>query len=195
MPHDLLDHLQLAAGIIGICAYVPMTIGILRNTARQSFAAFFLWGLLDTIAMLSALFQGGNYWLAASNVAGATTIATLLLLKKQFEWSLTETLTCLLVAICLLIWYQAGNVGAIIASSVAVVLAGIPQMAHSWRNPRDTPVISYATWLTANVLSFFAGKAWTIEERFYAACSVLLCLSILFITWLAPTVRDETRSK
>lgn len=194
MRHDLLDHLQLAAGIIGICAYVPMTVGIIRNTARQSFAAFFLWGLLDTIAMLGAIFQDGNFWLAASNVAGATTIATLLLLKKQFEWSVTETLTCLLVAICLLIWYQAGNVSAIMASSVAVVLAGIPQMAHSWRNPRDTPVISYAMWLTANILSFFAGKTWTIEERFYAACSVLLCLSILCITWLAPIARKGTRS-
>jgi hypothetical protein len=185
MWFDPLEHLQLLAGIVGFCAYIPLTVGILRNKVRQSFAAFFLWGLLDSIAMISAILVQGNFWLAASNVAGAFTIAALLLLKKQYEWSRTETLTCVMVAACLVIWYNAGHTVALVASSVAVVIAGIPQMAHTRRSPRDTPVGVYGIWMVANVLSLVAGKHWTIDERFYAACGIVLCLSILCITWIA----------
>ena len=176
--------LQLIAGIIGLCAYVPMTIGILRETTRQSFAAFFLWGLLDTIAMVSALWQEGNFWLAASNVAGTFVITVLLLYKRQFEWSITETITSLLVVVCLIVWYSAGNKGAIVASSLAVVIAGIPQMAHTMRQPEHTPVPVYLMWTTANIISFAAGRDWSIEERFYAFCAMLLCLAILGIALL-----------
>src|SRR5690349_19179125 len=105
---DTTATLQLIAGIIGFCAYVPLTIGILKETTRQSFAAFLLWGLLDTIAMIGAVLQQGNYWLAASNVAGTFFIAGLLLYKRQFEWSVTETITCFLVVACLIVWYMAG---------------------------------------------------------------------------------------
>jgi len=184
MRFEPLEHLQLIAGIIGFCAYIPLTIGILRNTARQSFAAFFLWGLLDSIAMVSAILIQGNFWLAASNVVGTFLIAALLILKKQNEWSRTETLTCVMVAACLIIWYNAGHTVALMASSVAVVIAGIPQMAHTRRNRHDTPVGVYGIWLVANVLSLVAGKHWTIDERFYAACGIVLCLSILCIAFI-----------
>ncbi|HTF18520.1 MAG TPA: hypothetical protein VK658_10630 [Chryseolinea sp.] len=185
MPSHLSHALQLAAGIIGFCAYIPLTIGIVGNTARQSFAAFFLWGILDTIAMISAFLQDGNFWLAASNVAGAFSIAGLLLYKRQFEWSPTESITGVLVVVCLIVWYTAGNTGAIVASSVAVVIAGIPQMAHTRRSPKDTPIAVYLVWLAANTLSLFAGRSWTIDERFYAVCGLVLCSGILAIAWLA----------
>lgn len=189
MPTHLSETLQLAAGIIGFSAYIPLTIGILRNTARQSFAAFFLWGLLDTIAMMSAILQKGNFWLAASNVAGAFSIACLLLYKRQFEWSRTETITSVLVIVCLMVWRSAGNTGAIIASSVAVVIAGIPQMVHTRRRPEDTPMTVYFIWLVANLLSLFAGKSWTIDERFYAVCGLVLCSAILGVAWPAGRTR------
>lgn len=182
--NDRANLFQLLAGVVGFCAYIPLTIGIIRERARQSFAAFFLWGLLDAIATISAVLQDGNYWLAASNVAGTFFIATLLLYKGQFEWSRTETLTCLLVIVCLIIWYLSGNTGAIVASSIAVVIAGIPQMVHTMRHPQHTPVVVYMIWLLANIISFCAARAWTIDEVFYAFCSILLCSIILAIGWL-----------
>ena len=189
MRDDYSGILQLMAGIVGLCAYIPLTIGILKDTARQSFAAFFLWGMLDTIAMVSAVLQAGNYWLAASNVVGAFGIAALLLYKRQFEWTITETITSLLVIVCLVIWYRAGNTVAIVASSLAVVIAGIPQMVHTRRQPEQTPIGAYLVWLSANILSFVSGRAWTIDERLYAFCAVILCVAILAIAWLSARRR------
>ncbi|MGC3944885.1 MAG: hypothetical protein QM762_10280 [Chryseolinea sp.] len=178
------DFLQLLAGIVGFCAYIPLTIGIVNERTRQSFAAFLLWGLIDGVAMVSSILQHGNFWLATSNVAGTFFIAGLLLYKGQFEWSKTETLTSVLVVVCLIVWYLSGNTGAIVASSLAVILAGIPQMLHTMRHPEHTPTAVYMIWLSANTISFFSARAWTIDEVFYASCSLLLCAIILAIAGL-----------
>jgi hypothetical protein len=182
--HDTSGFFQLMAGIVGFSAYVPLTVGIIRERASQSFAAFLLWGLLDAIAMVSSILQHGNFWLATSNVVGTFFIAALLLYKGQFEWSKTETLTCVLVVVCLIIWYVSGNTGAIVASSVAVVLAGIPQMSHTFRHPQQTPVAVYVIWVCANTISFLSARGWTIDEVFYAFCSLVLCSAILAIALL-----------
>jgi hypothetical protein len=173
--------LQLVAGIVGFCAYLPLIAGIIRDTARQSFAAFFLWALLDSIATITTFLQGGNYWLPFSNVVGSSTIAALLVIKRQVAWSWIESMTAVLVMICLCIWYTAGEVPGIVASSLAVVIASIPQMAETYRHPQTTPVGAYVIFLAANILSFLAGRAWSIEERFYAGCSIFLCVVIVLL--------------
>jgi hypothetical protein len=167
--------------MVGFCAYMPLIAGILRNTAQQSFAAFFLWALLDSIATVTTFLQGGNYWLPFSNVVGSSAIAILLVIKKQVSWSWIESMTALLVVVCLCIWYTAGEVPGILASSLAVVIASIPQMVETYRRPDTTPVIAYVIFLAANMLSFLAGRSWTIEERFYAGCSIFLCLVIVLL--------------
>ena len=183
--------LQPVAGIVGCCAYVPLIVAILRNTARQSFAAFFLWALLDGIATVTTFLEDGNYWLPLSNVVGSATLSMLLVIKRQVSWSWIENLTALLVLICLAVWYTAGDELAIIASSLAVVLATIPQMAETYKMPQGTPVFPYVIFLTANILSFIAGRSWTIEERFYAGCSIFLCVMIIALAWLKGTGRGD----
>ena len=174
--------LQIVGGVIGFSAYFPLTAGILKGAVRQSFAAFFLWAMLDTIVTATTILQGGNYWLPLSNVVGSVTITVLLIVKKQVSWSRIETMTAILVTACLIIWYTTGEDAGIIASSLAVLIASIPQMVETYRNPKATPLNVYLIFLTANILSFFAGKSWTIEERFYAGCSIFLCVMIVILS-------------
>jgi hypothetical protein len=174
--------MQLLAGIIGFIAYIPLVSGIVRNKAEQSFAAFLLWALLDAIATVTTYMENGNYWLPFSNVVGASTVTILLIVKRQVSWSLVETLTAALVIICIVIWYTTGEQAGIVASSLAVVIASIPQMFETYRKPRVTPVFSYIIFFMANTLSFISGKSWTIEERFYAGCSMFLCLMIIMLS-------------
>ena len=173
------ETLQLVAGAIGILAYIILVVGIFKTGMEQSFAAFLLWALLDLIATITSVLQQGNFWLPLSNVIGSAVITILLVVKKQVSWSRMETLTSVLVAICLLVWLIAGEKAGIIASSLAVVTASIPQMKETYEKPEATPASAYIVFLLGNLISFFAGKAWTIEERFYPACSSFLCLVIV----------------
>lgn len=173
---------QLIAGIVGITAYIPLITGIIKSKIEQSFAAFLLWAMIDTIASITTILEKGNYWLPLANTAGSSIIALLLAIKKQVSWTWVETMTTVLVVVCLLIWYTAGETAGIISSSLAVVIASIPQMVATYRSPSTTPTMPYIIFLIANILSFLAGKSWTIEERFYAGCSIFLCAVIVLFS-------------
>lgn len=173
------DFLQALAGGIGILAYIILIVGIVKTKMEQSFAAFLLWAMLDLIATITSILEHGNFWLPLSNVAGSAVITILLVTKKQVSWSRVETMTSILVAICLLVWMMAGEKAGIIASSLAVVIASIPQMKETYDKPEATPASAYIVFLMGNLVSFFAGRAWSIEERFYSACSAFLCLVIV----------------
>lgn len=174
-----MEPLQLLSGGVGVLAYILLIRALLRTSTEQSFAAFLLWALLDLIATITTILSGGNYWLALANAVGSTTITVLLIYKKQVSWSWVESMTSVLVVICLLVWYVSGEVAGIIASSIAVVIASVPQMVDTYRKPEATPVPAYLTFLTANIVALIGGKAWTIEERFYACCGIFLCSVIL----------------
>lgn len=171
------------AGIIGIAAYLLLIAGILKSKARQSFAAFLLWALLDTIATITTILKEGNYWLSLSNALGAAIVAILLALKKQISWTWIETITAILVIICLNVWYFTGAKEGIIASSLAMLIASIPQILDTYKTPGETPATVYIIFLVANILSFIAGKGWTIEERFYPGCAVFLCAVIVLFSF------------
>lgn len=174
-----MEFAQLISGIIGVIAYVLLIAALLRSATEQSFAAFLLWALLDLIATITTILAGGNYWLALANAIGSTVITLVLIYKKQVAWSWVESLTAVLVVVCLFVWYVSGEHAGIIASSLAVVIASIPQMVDTYRKPAATPVMVYITFLTANVVALIGGKAWTIEERFYACCGIFLCSVIV----------------
>ena len=178
---DIHQFMQPLAGVIGIAASIVLVVGIFKAKAEQSFAAFMLWAMLDIIATLTSVMEQGNYWLPLSNALGSATIAILLVKRKQVSWSRIETFTSILVVICLIVWFVAGEQSGIIASSLAVVIASIPQMKETYAKPEDTPANAYIIFLIANLVAFFAGKSWSVEERFYPACSIFLCVVIVVL--------------
>lgn len=178
---DKQEYLQVSAALVGIAAYVILVVGIIKTNKEQNFAAFLLWGMLDSVATITSIIGHGNFWLPLSNAFGASVIAVLLMVKKQVSWSRMETLTSVLVVLCLIIWFSAGERAGIIASSLATVIASIPQMVDTYNKPTATPLGAYLVFLIANFIALFAGTNWTIEERFYAACSVFLTLVIVFL--------------
>ncbi len=177
-----MEYLAPIGGGLGLVAFGLLIIALFRQSTEQSFAAFFLWAMLDVIATVTTIIQHGNYWLALSNAIGSTIITLLLVKKKQVSWSWVESMTAFLVVVCLVIWYTAGERAGIIASSLAVVIASIPQMVDTYKKPEATPTFVYVTFLVANILSVMGGTSWTIEERFYQCCGVFLCTVIVLFS-------------
>ncbi|MEI9920857.1 MAG: hypothetical protein WDO14_18995 [Bacteroidota bacterium] len=174
-----MNYLALIGGVVGLVAFLLLIINLLRSNIEQSFAAFLLWALLDTIATVTTIIEGGNYWLALSNAIGSFLITVILISKRQVLWTWVESMTTVLVIICLLVWYTLGERAGIIASSLANLIAGIPQMVDTYKKPSGTPSLPYAVFFVGNVISLMAGKAWTIEERFYQGTSIILTVIIL----------------
>lgn len=169
----------LTGAAIATLVYIPLTVQVWRKQLEQNFATFFLWGLLDAIAAGSIFLKGGNYVLPAMYVVLCGGVPIAILRSRTFVWTWVETMTALLVIGCIIVWAEAGDREATIASTIAVGIAGMPQLVDFWRKPFDGPVYSYVGFTFANGISILAGKNWSIEERFYPTFNT--GLTILFV--------------
>ena len=167
-----------ASGLLALLLFYPLISGILRGKIKQSVATWILWISLDAIALVSIILQKGNYLLLVFYCTCGTVVVLSLIYKRLFTWTQFETFILALVIVCLIIWGLSGPRWATIASTVAVCISGCPQVRDSWREPDRTTGLIYIGYTVTNSLSFFGGKAWTIEDRFYPGMMALLCITI-----------------
>ena len=164
---DWHDALKISGGVLALLMYVPLITGTIRDKgAGQSFAMWALWAVLDTTVTISLMVQRGNYWLTFGLAVGSVALALLLLLKGRFAWSWFETAILVLVLVCLAVWKFSGPKWATIATTVAIVIAGLPGMVELWRNPQPVLGRIWLGYTVANLLALWGGASWTIEERF-----------------------------
>lgn len=179
---ELHDILRISSGALGLLMYVPFVVRILKDGGKgQSFAMWALWAVLDTTMTISLIVQGGNYLLTAGFSIGSIVLALILLAKGRATWSGFETLILSLVVICLAVWKLSGPKMATVATTAAILIAGIPGAIELWRHPE--PVIGrlWGGYTVANLLALFGGHAWTIEERLAPAIFTLQTLLMVAV--------------
>lgn len=167
-----------SSSLLALTLYYPLISGILRGEIKQNVATWMLWVSLDAIALTSLILQNGNYMLLVCYNTCGLLVTSSLVYKKLFKWTRFETFVLALVIICLIIWSLSGPMWATIASTVAIFISGCPQIRESWQEPDRKTSLIYWGYTLANALSFFGGKAWTIEDTFYPGMMTLLCLVI-----------------
>jgi hypothetical protein len=183
-----MEHLALLGGIIALGNSYPLISGILKGRIKQSFATWFLWFVLDGITLASIYFQQGNIWLPLAYTIGSSLTTIALLYKKQFTWGKFETFICCLVVLCLLSWFWGGIKIASIASTAAVIIAGLPLLLDIIKKPQLGSPVIWIVFSLASILSFLGGKAWTLQERLYPAAVSVFCLLIVAASLRKPKV-------
>jgi hypothetical protein len=173
---------QKVSVVLALALYFPLAWQILRKTIEQNLATFILWGSLDVIAAISIMIQGGNYQLPAAYVAGCVLIILCILRTKTFKWTWFETFVSLLVVTCLVGWYYSGPRLATILSTTGVCLAGLPQIKDVWLGPNKKIAITYFGYTIVNGLSVAGGKVWTVEERLYPFCCMVMCIIVTVLS-------------
>jgi len=164
---DYHDALKVSSGVLGLLMYAPLIRHALRhNGAGQSFAMWALWAVLDTTLTLSIVVQHGNYLLPAGFAVGSMILSLILFAKGRFLWGRFEYTITALVIVCLCVWALSGSQMATIASSLAIVIAGLPAVVELWRNPQRGIAHVWLGYAAANLLALFGGSDWSIEERF-----------------------------
>lgn len=167
------------SSVLALVLYVPLCIQLLSGKVKQNLATWLLWSILDGVAAGTLIVQGGNFWLATTYTLGSA-VATLCILKsKMVKWTWFENFVSLLVIICIIVWISSGSKVATIASTLAMFIAGIPQLIETMRKPHETPILIYFGYFIANSLSILGGKDWTIQERFYSSSAAIYCFILV----------------
>lgn len=177
-----MEYISLIGGIIGALANIPLLVGIWKNKIIQSFSTWVLWASLDIIATASIIAQNGNFWLPLGYSIGATTVALILVIKKQFSWTRFETFVLFLVLICLLVWSQTDSRSATISSVTALFIASLPQVKETFKFPKNTPTGIYLVFCLANTLSLFGSDSWTVENKLYSFSALVICLILTLLS-------------
>jgi len=179
---ELHDLLKISGGVLALGMTIPLLVSAVRDHgAGQSFAMWALWALLDTTATISLIVQHGNFWLTAGYALGSVSLAVVLLAQGRFAWGWLETLIALLVVVCLVIWKLGGPKTATVATTLAIVVAGLPGMKELWRAPQRFLAWVWAGYTVASLLALAGGTAWSIEERFAPAVFAVQTLALMLI--------------
>ena len=174
--------LNIAGGVLVLLLFIPMlAVAMKDGGAGQSFAMWILWTALDLILTVSLFEQHGNYLVSLGFAIGDAFMAVLLIVRGRFAWGRFETVILLLVLGCLAGWKTGGPVTATVATTLGICVAGIPGLVELWKSPQRKIGYIWAAYVLANGLSFWGGRAMTIEQRFapgaFAAYSLLMFLA------------------
>lgn len=169
--------------VLGIIPQFMVMWGIYKRTMKLSFSTYFIWFLLNLIITTASFLAHGNYALSLSFVLLNLLIALMVLAtERKIVFPTWERFIVLLCVVCMGVWYTTSGAYAVVAASLAVFIAGVPQFAVVYKHPKLTSTL---VWLLATLAGLFAvlgGKEWSIVERFYPTTFFLYGLIGLFIT-------------
>lgn len=175
---------EIISLVFGILAYTYMVVSTIIGTGEGlSLTTFGLWAALAWITGFTMLKQGANPSIPMIYGTGSTLTALVLLFKGKYQWTVMDTVIAILVLVCIILWKTRGAKWALILSVAASMIAGIPFVVMTWKNPTVSPIIPNTGFLLANIFSFAAAKAWTLKDRLYTGTSIILCL-LLVLPWL-----------
>jgi len=162
--------LGIGAGILQVISNIPYIRDMLRGTTRPNIFSYVIWFILALIAV-AAQWSAGASWSILILVAVVlnTSIIILLALKgygyKRYTWL---DWACLALGIAaIIVWKVTNNpVAALIMALAASVLADIPTVFKTYREPHTELALSWLIAACAAILGIFSAK-WNVANLIF----------------------------
>ena len=168
---------------LGLLTYFPLWKQIRAGDVEQNVLTWALWAALDSIIAAAIFSQGGSFLLPMIYGLGSLlTVIFLIRSGNKAVWTWFEVFVAFLAFLSMVVWYLSGDKVATIASSVAMMIASIPQIKDAWKKPREMPLLVYCSYLVANCLVTAGGADWSIKDRFYPTSATFVCGFIVALT-------------
>lgn len=174
--------IEILTLIMGFIPYVILIVGIFKKEVKQSFATWALWLALDIIVLFGILIQHGNAILFVIFTFGTSLVALSLLLQHQFSWGKLENFVMFLVVICVIIFLFGTPYISVIATTVALNIAGIPQLVGTFKNPKATSTKAYIFLSVASLLSVVGAETWSVKDVLPQISSMFFCMTVTILS-------------
>ncbi len=157
---------------IAVLAYLILCYGILFRGAVQPLSATLLWLLLDSLAAWTAYSSDGNWLLAAGYTVGCALAAMASIYRGKTNFAKSDLPIVALVIICIVVWLGIGDIAGLVASSLAVFIAGVPAMIHYRKRPQDGQLSVWLLFTAANLIGLFGREGNALADWFFPVCAV-----------------------
>lgn len=176
------EKVGFTGGLIATIAIVAFGIYLAINDVHQNVITWILWTILDAFIMFSSIAAGNKRpWAPMGYTLGSILVTIIILTKGEWHWGLVETIALIGVTIATIFWVKAGPKSAVIASTLAMTIAGIPAIYDAWFQP------DYGSWWLwggvafSCILTCYGAKAWTIEDRFFPCASFIFNIGMMIL--------------
>jgi hypothetical protein len=149
----------LAAGLIGVIAYIPYIRDILKGKTQPERAAWIIWSAQYTLLFFTQLAQNVSYilWLPGLQLLGILVICTLSFRYGYGKLNRRKIMLLLCVGLALVLWYFTKNAAAALFVSLAIETSGIALIAHkAYKDPASEVMYFWALIGFAGVLGIAA---------------------------------------
>lgn len=154
---------------LAVVAYVILCHGILFKNAVQPLSTTLLWFVLDALAAWTAFVSNGNWLLAAGYATGCVMAIIVTIYRGHTQFVKSDLWATAMVAACVIVWLTVGDLAGLIASSLAMFIAGVPAIIHYAARPQDGQLSVWLLFSTANLIGLLGRGGNAIEDWVFPA--------------------------
>jgi hypothetical protein len=151
--------------------------------------------VLDLISAIAIFIKKGYPLLTILFVIGSGYISFYLYRNNKRTWNPIDNFIVFLIFICCIVWYRSGEIMAIIASTTAVLLAGIPQLISVAKNPNKSLLPIFYSFTIGNLFFFFvslySGKELFEFEEFVKFYIVPVANGLMSLVYVLLSFRKK----
>lgn len=170
------------AGLVAMVAAVPYVIDIVKNNVRPNTVSFALWTILLLISLFAQLSAGASWsvLMLVGDTIGTGTILVLCLAGygyKKYGW--LEKICFILAIIAIISWQVTSQpLLAIILAIVADILAAIPTLAKSYRDPWSESPTMWFMMCASATLSLLSTTIYNAENMLFSSYILVINLAV-----------------
>lgn len=170
--------------IFSIAPSTPLIVGLIKNPDDKSHSSltWFLYLVLDIITMFSGSKVRINTDPMIFGFAIGSLIMTLILLyqKRYARFKIAETITLILIIICIIVWKSVGPYYTFITSILSEAIVGIYLIIQTFKYPKiEYNLTGYMGFFLISIISIIYTKDWSIQEVGFAISEAILSFVIL----------------
>ncbi len=156
----------------------------LKPGEGPSFSSLLLWSVIDTIMWVNTARAKNDQSLIATYTILTVTLTLLLIAKKRFGWTKTDSLVACIAFACLLISYLTEPVVGVLCGALSISAAGIPNLTGISKNkPTRLLYLTIFFFLIGPLLSILSVyiNSGSFKDYIYPTIASLYWLLALFI--------------
>lgn len=170
---------SVSALLIFISGYPYMLAIYKRELKRPVVSTWILWLGIGTLLFVTS-FQAGAHWGTTllpilMGVINPAIIVFLSLRHGEYKWGKLDTVCVVVCVATVVMWQttQSPTIG-ILGGVLADVIAAIPQVIKSWKDPKDEPLFPWAMFSLASALNIFAIQEWSVQYWLFPVYMTLM---------------------
>lgn len=172
------------AGLVNLVAYLPYFVSIVKGETKPSKTTWWIWSALEIMLSASYVMSGAEntIWLPIASFVGMVFTAALSLFYGKREWTMIDSICSIGSFLGVIAWTFSGSpVVALSCFLVVDLLAVIPTVSKSWKNPLEEDLFAWVITLASGAINLLALEVWNFSIATLPVYNLIVYAAVVFV--------------